>query len=87
MAKTFFPKMFIMVSAIIHPILNTKFLLVKKRGGQKRNPVIKVQMVYNGEITGGRSPSYPLGTNDFQRVMLAAEKLIVKTQDTENEII
>jgi hypothetical protein len=89
MAKTFFPKMFIMVSASKPHPPNTQYKVSigEEEWGQKRNPVIKVQMVYDGEIAGRRSPSYPLGTDDFQRVMLAAEKLIAKTQDTEIEII
>ncbi|UYG93207.1 hypothetical protein [Cytobacillus firmus] len=89
MAKTFFPKMFIMVPASAPHPKNTQYKVSigEELWSDNRNPVIKIQMVYNGEIAGRRSPSYPLGTDDFQRVMLAVEKLIAKSQDNEIEII
>lgn len=89
MAKTFYPKMFIMVPASSPHPPNTQYKVSigEELWGDNRNPVIKIQMVYNGEIAGRRSPSYPLGTDDFQRVMLAVEKLIAKSQDNEIEII
>lgn len=37
--------------------------------------VVKIQMVYNGKVAGRRSPSYPVGTDDFSRVMEEAKKL------------
>jgi hypothetical protein len=33
-------------------------------------------MVYEGKISGRRSPSYPIGTDDFQRVMTKVNELI-----------
>jgi len=89
MAKTFFPKMFIMVTASAPHPPNTQYKVSigEELWDGNTNPVLKVQMVYDGEIAGRRSPSYPLGTDDFQRVMLAAEKLIAKIQDSEIEII
>ncbi len=30
--------------------------------------VVKVQMVYDGNVAGRKSPSYPLGTDDWERV-------------------
>lgn len=41
-------------------------------------PVIKVQMAYKGKISGRRSPSYPVGTDDYKRVNEAIETLIQK---------
>lgn len=38
--------------------------------------VIKVQMAYEGKISGRRSPSYPYGTNDFERVNDAIKQLL-----------
>lgn len=43
--------------------------------GNSPHKVIKVQMVYDGEIAGRRSPSYPLGTDDFERVLEAVNEL------------
>ena len=37
--------------------------------------VIKVQMVYNGITAGRKSPSYPIGTDDFERVSKAIRDL------------
>jgi hypothetical protein len=33
-------------------------------------------MVYDGKISGRRSPSYPTGTDDFQRVMTQVNELL-----------
>lgn len=38
--------------------------------------VVKVQIVYNGKISGRRSPSYPVGSCDFQKVLRAASKIM-----------
>lgn len=37
--------------------------------------VYKIQMVYDGKISGRRSPSYPVGTDDFENITKAIEKL------------
>lgn len=42
--------------------------------------VLKVQMVYNGAVSGRRAPSYPLGTDDFERVQTAARNLLARYQ-------
>lgn len=36
--------------------------------GKDNHEVIKVQMVYNGEIAGRRSPSYPINKDYYDRV-------------------
>jgi hypothetical protein len=38
-------------------------------------PVGKVQMVYNGVVSGRRSPSFPEGTDDYFRVLNAFSTL------------
>jgi len=38
--------------------------------------VVKVQMVYNGKVEGRKSPSFPTGTDDFERVCVAINELI-----------
>lgn len=40
--------------------------------------VIKVQMAYDGKINGRRSPSYPMGTDDYLKVHEAIKKLLNK---------
>ena len=37
--------------------------------------VTKIQMLYNGKVSGRRSPSFPEGTGDFQRVADAMHEL------------
>ncbi len=44
--------------------------------GNDAASVIKVQMVYSGKVEGRKSPSYPLGTDDMQRVIAAMVQLI-----------
>ena len=40
--------------------------------------VVKVQMAYDGKISGRRSPSYPVGTDDYLRVHKAIQSLLEK---------
>ncbi len=42
--------------------------------------VIKVQMMYNGKVAGRKSPSYPVGTDDYKRVSEAIQQLIDNNQ-------
>jgi len=37
--------------------------------------VVKIQMVYAGRVSGRRSPSFPLGTDDAKRVMKALDEI------------
>lgn len=37
--------------------------------------VLMVQMVYEGRVEGRKSPSFPIGTDDFMRVSQAADEL------------
>ena len=80
MAKTFFPhseKVVYVNASSPHPD-NTQYKIslgVEVFGGG-RNEVAKVQMVYNGNVAGRRSPSYPIGTDDFHRVSLKIQELI-----------
>ncbi len=46
-------------------------------------PVVKIQMAHNGEVSE-RSPSFPLGTDDYARVMKAIEDLLEKSTNQEN---
>lgn len=40
--------------------------------------VAKIQMVYDGVVSGRRSPSFPAGTNDVARCVEAFKRLYVK---------
>lgn len=80
MAKTFFPypnKTAYVNASEPHP-LKTQYKIsigYEVWGGQDHE-VVKIQMVYDGEIAGRRSPSYPLGTNDYRKVNEKVEELI-----------
>lgn len=55
-----------------------KISIVEELLGVRNNLVVKGQMIYDGEIAGSRSPSYPVGTDDYTRVNAAIQKIIVK---------
>ncbi|MGR5130639.1 hypothetical protein [Photobacterium swingsii] len=80
MAKTFFPhanKVAYVKASAPHPE-NTQYKIsigVEVWGGENHE-VVKIQMVYDGVIAGRRSPSYPLGTDDYQRVTTKLQELI-----------
>lgn len=38
--------------------------------------VLKIQMEYNGRVEGRKSPSYPIGTDDYERVSEAIKNLM-----------
>ena len=42
--------------------------------------VAKVQMQYGVKVRGRSSPSYPIGTDDFERVSAAMVEIINKTK-------
>ncbi|MBC8549811.1 MAG: hypothetical protein ISR69_13450 [Gammaproteobacteria bacterium] len=80
MAKTFFPnsnKVAHVDASAPHP-KNTQYKISigTEVWGDENHEVVKIQMVYDGVIAGRRSPSYPLGTDDFQRVTSKTEELI-----------
>lgn len=82
MAKTFFPyadKTAYVEASAPHPE-NTQYKISigSEIWGGENYEVVKIQMVYDGVIAGRRSPSYPLGTDDYQRVMTELQKLVTK---------
>lgn len=78
MSKIFHPKKEKLVPASAPHPENThyKVAIGEEIWGDEYLPVLKVQMVYDGKISGRRSPSYPLGTDDFRKVQAAIEELI-----------
>lgn len=80
MAKTFFPhagKEAIVKASKPHPPKTEyKISIGYEVWDDGNHEVVKVQMVYDGVLAGRRSPSYPLGTDDFQRVMNRVQEMI-----------
>lgn len=78
MAKTFFPQSHRFVPASTpHPAgTQYKVSVGMEDWGGRYQPVIKVQMVYNGVVRGRKSPSYPLEGDDYWRVYKAIRELM-----------
>ncbi len=76
--KVFFPKKFKMVSASAPHPTNTEYKVSvgEEDWGGNYHTVIKVQMVYDGLLAGRRSPSYPIGSDDYKRVCNAIDELL-----------
>ena len=78
MAKVFYPKDFILVdskSSEHPPNTQYKVAIGAEDWNGRHVDVIKVQMVYDGRISGRRSPSYPIETDDYDRVHKAVLEL------------
>jgi hypothetical protein len=88
MAKIFRPGRSIFVPASAPHPENTEYKcsIGKEDWGGVYEPVIKVQMVYDGVIAGRRSPSYPIGTDDYKRVNEAVQSLLSDEIDIEVDI-
>ena len=79
MAQTFFPikgKQKYIQASPPHQDAQYVVSIGSEMWGGIPQSVIKVQMAYNGKISGRRSPSYPIGTNDYQRVHDAIIELL-----------
>ena len=80
MTKTYFPnseKTIRIVASEPHPT-GTKYKIsmgLEIWGGGDGHKVLKVQMEYNNIVSGRRSPSFPIGTDDYKRVMEAVDRL------------
>ncbi len=77
MGVMFYPKMTINVPASApHPEGTEYRVSIGEEDWEGIYPiVVKVQMVYNGKVAGRKSPSYPVGTDDSQRVAAAVAEL------------
>ncbi len=77
MGVMFYPKMSVNVPASApHPEGTEYRVSIGEEDWEGIYPiVVKVQMVYNGKIAGRKSPSYPIGTNDSERVAQAIADL------------
>lgn len=80
MAKTYFPhkdKVALVDASKPHPN-NTQYKISMgtEVWDSENHEVVKIQMVYDGKVAGRRSPSFPIGTDDFQRVQNKVNELI-----------
>ncbi len=78
MAKTFFPEF---IEHVIASPPHPKYTQYRVSVGMEDwegsfVPVAKVQMVYNGTVAGRKSPSYPIGTTDYNNVNKVLDKLV-----------
>lgn len=80
MAKKFFPEIFEFVPASKpHPEdTHYKVSIGQEEWENGFVSVAKVQMVYDGVVSGRRSPSYPVGSNDHKKVREVIDRLIKK---------
>lgn len=79
MARTFFPELSETIPASAPHPEGTEYKIsigLEDWGEQKYEPVVKVQMCYDGNVAGRKPPSYPLGTDDFARVRDALDRLM-----------
>ena len=82
MAQTFFPdndKSIRVLASKPHPD-NTNYVISvgTEMWGSEPHKVLKIQMEYDKKLSGRRSPSYPIGTDNFIRVQNAVESLLTK---------
>ena len=80
MAQTYFPEAdkIIKVSASNPHPQDTYYIISvgTEMWGSEPHKVIKIQMEYDGKLSGRRSPSYPIDSDDFERVQKAVNKLL-----------
>ena len=78
MAKVYFPLRYIDVPASPphegNPVYRVSKGVEHWADGTPHH-VYKVQMVYNGAVAGRRSPSYPEGSDDLERVLDALRQI------------
>jgi hypothetical protein len=70
LAVTYYPIKCSYVNASSPHPKNTKYKISigLEKWGDTNTLVSKVQIVYNGKVSGRKSPSFPVGTNDFHKV-------------------
>ena len=85
MSIMFYPKVSVNLPASApHPDGTEYRVSIGEEDGDGYYPiVVKVQMVYNGKIAGRKSPSYPLGTDDSERVAEAITELQEKYEESQ----
>ncbi|WP_340013374.1 hypothetical protein [Paenibacillus sp. FSL K6-1318] len=85
MPKVYYPQKARLVDATGHaPGTQFKVSYGLEYWDETPHYVYKVQMVYNGVVSGRRSPSYLKGTDDFQRVNETMQEIMY---EVDNNII
>lgn len=86
MAQTFFPEVESKVNASCppHP-QNTCYRIAigKEDWGDSKEEVLKIQMEYDGSVAGRKSPSFPIESNDLNKVLNKSKELL-KEWDLKN---
>lgn len=87
MSQMFYPKMSVHVNASApHPEgTEYKISIGEEDWDGNFKTVIKVQMLYHGKVAGRKSPSYPVGTDDAQRVAKAITEIEEKYHEQQAE--
>jgi hypothetical protein len=79
MAKVFYPQVteYVDASCPPHP-LNTRYKISigQEDWDSTFVTVAKVQMEYDGVVSGRRSPSFPMGTDDLKKVNEKIEQMV-----------
>ena len=78
MSRVFFPTRYIDVPASFPHEGNPGYRVsygIEHWGNGSAQPVFKVQMTYDGMVAGRKSPSYPEGTDDMERVLEAMRQI------------
>lgn len=81
MSKVFTPKAWDYVEASPPHPPNTQYKVsigYEDWGDGQVPEVVKVQMVYDGVVAGRRAPSFPIGSDDLDRVNAAIHRLLTK---------
>lgn len=78
MAVTYYPIKSTYVNASPPHPENTQYKISigLEKWGDKNILVSKVQIVYDGKVSGRKSPSYPIGSSDYKIVYDELNKLI-----------
>lgn len=80
MPRAYFPREVIFVKASPPHPEGTEYVVSigdEKWDGKTFVHVAKIQMAYEGRIEGRKAPSFPVGTDDFERVAEAIRQLDV----------
>lgn len=78
MPRSYFPRDAIFITASLPHPRGTEYVVSigdEKWSNNTFVHVIKIQMAYEGRIEGRKAPSYPTGTDDFERVVRAIQTL------------
>lgn len=78
MSITYFPLKCSYVQASPPHPLNTQYKVsIGWEKWQDKNTLVsKVQVVYNGKVSGRKSPSYPFGTDDYKIVSMELTRML-----------